>query len=142
MQRRAIPSQPAARSLPSNITIALMSLRLLWVVNLVLGIIFWLDATFAKGVPVFVHIVIGSLLVLCLWYLGLEAAHRHVSGMPQASLVIGVLLVLAGMGPYFNWWNNLPAQIIHLVLAILAIGIAETMVVNMRRTASRARARI
>jgi hypothetical protein len=140
MQRRDISLQAGPSPLSRDILFTVMSLRFFWVLNLLLGLIFWFGWVQASGVPLAIHIALGSLVVLSLWYLGLAASRLRVHGMPTAALFIGVLLVLAGLGQlYFGWWQGLPAAIVHLVLALAAIGVGEGMVGSMRRAAARPR---
>jgi len=126
MQHCALSSRAGARPVSAATSFAVMVLRVFWVLNLLLGIIFWLGWVNPVDVPLAVHIILGSGVVLSLWYLGLAASRRGMWALPPAALFIGVLLVLAGLGQlYFSWWQGLTASIVHLVLAFMAIGIGE-----------------
>ena len=108
---------------------------------LVLGILFWTgNADSLRNV----HIVIGILVVLSLWTLGIAQGLRGGSfGLALATFVVGFLLVLVGL--FQTRWlidsNHWIIQVIHLLLGLTAIGLAEMINGRYRRmTANKAAA--
>jgi hypothetical protein len=110
-------------------------------IELVLGIVFWTGNADSLQI---VHIVIGILVVLSLWTLGIALGLQGGSfGLSLASFVIGFLLALVGL-LQTRWLigsNHWVIQVIHLLLGLSAIGIAEMMSGRYRRmTANKAAA--
>ncbi|HWC42036.1 MAG TPA: hypothetical protein VHK02_08620 [Actinomycetota bacterium] len=112
-----------------------MGIRALWVVQLLLGILFWTGN--ALGL-VDLHQLIGILLVLALWT---QAALAHRAGVPgglvAGAAVYGLVVPIVGLTqrellPGSAHWV---IQVIHLLLGIGLIGLAENL-------ATRAKARL
>jgi hypothetical protein len=112
-----------------------MGIRVLGVVQLVLGILFWTGN--ALGL-VDLHQLIGILLVLALWT---QAALAHRAGVPgglvAGAAVYGLIVPIVGLTqrellPGSAHWV---IQVIHLLLGIGLIGLAENL-------ATRAKARL
>jgi hypothetical protein len=112
-----------------------MGIRVLGVVQLVLGILFWTGN--ALGL-VDLHQFIGILLVLALWT---QAALAHRAGVPgglvAGAAVYGLIVPIVGLTqrellPGSAHWV---IQVIHLLLGIGLIGLAENL-------ATRAKARL
>jgi hypothetical protein len=110
-------------------------------IQLASGILFWTGN--ADNFQI-VHIVIGILIVLALWTLGIAQGIQGGSfGLALATFVVGFLLTLVGLfqarwliGSY-HWI----IQVIHLLLGLSAIGLAEMIGGRYRRmTASKAAA--
>lgn len=107
--------------------IASLVLRLCAVAALTLGILFWTgNADNLRDI----HMTIGILLVLALWVIAFaqRTAPGGMSGLVVA-LVIGVLLAIVGMRqeswlPGSNHWM---VQVVHLGLALIAIGTGEML---------------
>lgn len=96
-----------------------MILRLIFVVNLGLGIYFW---TGHDSPLVLVHMLLGIVFVALLWLVGVAQAMRGGSlGLTLGTFVLGLALALVG----FFQNGALPIQIVHLLLALTAIGLAE-----------------
>lgn len=108
---------------------------------LVLGILFWTGNADSLQI---VHIVIGILVVLSLWTLGIAQGLQGGSfGLALATFVVGFLLVLVGL--FQKQWligsNHWVIQVIHLLLGLTAIGLAEMISGRYRRmTANKAAA--
>jgi hypothetical protein len=111
-----------------------MGIRVLGVVQLLLGILFWTGN--ALGL-VDLHQFIGIVLVLALWT---QAALAHRAGVPgglvAGAAVYGLIVPIVGLTqrellPGSAHWV---IQVIHLLLGIGLIGLAETL-------ATRAKAR-
>jgi hypothetical protein len=112
-----------------------MGIRVLGVIQLVLGILFWTGN--ALGL-VDLHQFIGILLVLALWT---QAALAHRAGVPgglvAGAAVYGLIVPIVGLTqrellPGSAHWV---IQVIHLLLGIGIIGLAENL-------ATRAKARL
>ena len=112
-----------------------MGIRVLGVIQLVLGILFWTGN--ALGL-VDLHQLIGILLVLALWT---QAALAHRAGVPgglvAGAAVYGLIVPIVGLTqrellPGSAHWV---IQVIHLLLGIGLIGLAENL-------ATRAKARL
>ncbi|HLZ20612.1 MAG TPA: hypothetical protein VKQ30_00615 [Ktedonobacterales bacterium] len=107
--------------------IASMVLRLCAVAALTLGILFWTGH--ADNLHN-IHMTVGMLLVLALWVIAF-ARMKTPGGVGAliAALTVGVLLALVGMTqeqvlPGANHWV---IQVVHLGLALVAIGIGEML---------------
>lgn len=112
-----------------------MGIRVLGVVQLLLGILFWTGN--ALGL-VDLHQFLGILLVLALWT---QAALAHRAGVPgglvAGAAVYGLIVPIVGLTqrellPGSAHWV---IQVIHLLLGIGLIGLAESL-------ATRAKARL
>ena len=115
------------------IRIASMIVRVGVLIELALGILFWTGNADSFQI---VHIVIGILVVLSLWTLGIALGLLGGSfGLPLAAFVIGFLLVLVGL--FQTRWlepnNHWIIQVIHLLLGLSAIGLAEMISGRYRR---------
>jgi hypothetical protein len=123
------------------VRIALMIVRIGVLIELVLGILFWTGNADSLQL---VHIVIGILVVLSLWTLGIAQGLAGGSfGLALATFVVGFLLALVGL--FQKGWlvdsNHWVIQIIHLLLGLSAIGLAEIIGGRYRRmTAKKATA--
>jgi len=123
------------------VRIALMIVRIGVLIELVLGILFWTGNADSLQI---VHIVIGILIVLSLWTLGIVQGLAGGSfGLALATFLIGFLLVLVGL--FQTRWligsNHWVIQVIHLLLGLSAIGLAEMIGRRYRRmTAKKATA--
>lgn len=109
------------------VRIASNVVRAVFVINLVLGILFWTDH--AQNLTV-LHASLGLLLVVSLWLLGVAQALRGGSiGLQVATFVVGLALALLG---YFQ--NGvLVLQILHFLMALAAVGLAESCGARYRR---------
>ena len=100
---------------------ARMVLRAIFLINLILGILFWTNS--ALGV-VWLHMVLGIAFVVALFYVGIVAALRTGSiGLQVATWLLGLALAVVGFVQRATLTT--PIQILHLLLALLAIGVAE-----------------
>jgi hypothetical protein len=115
--------------------IASMALRLFFLINLVLGLYFWISGNTSL---VDLHMLVGILFVISLWvYSAIVGLQTGNVGFVAGCFALGLLIVIVGMtqesileGP--NHWL---VQILHLLLAIIAIGFAEAFGARARRTA-------
>ena len=115
------------------VRIALNIVRVGVLVELALGILFWTGNADSLQI---VHIVIGILVVLSLWTLGIAQGLEGGSfGLALATFVVGFLLALVGL--FQQRWllnsNHWIIQVIHLLLGLSAIGLAEIISGRYRR---------
>jgi hypothetical protein len=111
-----------------------MVVRLAGLILIVLGILFW---TGHADSLVGVHTVIGIVLVLSLWVLATLASQSGVpAGLVAAAVGWGVVTIALGLTQE-RW---LPGdahwviQVLHLLVGLGAIGLAETLGARIRRT--------
>jgi hypothetical protein len=123
------------------VRIALNIVRIGVLVELALGILFWTGNADSFQI---VHIIIGILVVLSLWTLGIAQGLQGGSfGLALATFVVGFLLALVGLfqARWLIGSNHWIIQIIHLLLGLSAIGLAEMISGRYRRmTAKKATA--
>jgi len=104
-----------------------MVLRVAVLAALILGILFWTNVVDGTGLMV-VHGLIGIVVVLSLWVLGIAQALEGGSfGLAVATFVLGFLVLLVGLFQV-NWLpgsNHWIIQVIHLLLGLSAIGLGE-----------------
>ena len=112
-----------------------MGVRVLGVLQLVLGIIFWTGN--ALGL-VDLHQLIGILLVLALWT---QAALAHRAGVPgglvAGAVVLGLIVPIVGLTQreVFPGSAHWVIQVVHLLLGLGLLAMAENL-------ATRAKARL
>ncbi len=119
---------------------SLMIVRIGVLIELVLGILFWTGNADSLQI---VHIVIGILVVLSLWTLGIAQGLAGGSfGLALATFVVGFLLALFGL--FQKGWvvgpNHWVIQVIHLLLGLATIGLAEMIGGRYRRMTAKATA--
>lgn len=124
------------------VRIAGMSLRALFVLNLVLGLLFWFNVANLSdnsGVKLF-HMFLGILFVACIWLLGLAQGMTKggslglVLGTFAVGLIIAVFgLIQEGLLQDTAHWI---IQVIHLLLALTGIGIGEASAARYKRGAA------
>ena len=106
--------------------IASIVLRLCGALALILGILFW-SGNSLNLVPI--HMLLGILVVLSLWIVGIGQAFSSGGSWQLAggALLLGLLVFVVGrtqsslmVGP-FHW----VIQVVHLLLGILAVGMGQ-----------------
>ena len=116
------------------VRIASMALRVFFVINLILGILFWVNS--ALGL-VGLHMLVGIIFVALLWFLGLaQAATKEGSlGLMVGTFAIGLLLAIIGL--FQEGWLAGSAhwiiQVLHLLVAAGAAGLGEAAAGRYRR---------
>ena len=118
------------------VRIASISLRALFVINLILGLLFWFNVT-EPGWLVFIHMLIGILFVAAIWLLGLAQGITRAGslGLVIGTFVVGLIIAIFGLiqrgllQPDGHWI----IQVIHLLLAIIGVGIGEASAARYRR---------
>ncbi|HEY7341417.1 MAG TPA: hypothetical protein VH591_11085 [Ktedonobacterales bacterium] len=118
------------------VRIADMSLRILFVINLVLGLLFWFNGAGPRWL-VLIHMLVGILFVAAIWLLGLaQGLQKNGSlGLVVGTFVVGLIiaifgLIQEGLAPTSAHWV---IQVIHLLLAIAGIGIGEAAAARYKR---------
>ncbi len=118
------------------VRIASMSLRGLFALNLILGLLFWFGIAEPRWL-VLIHMFIGILFVAAIWLLGLaQGLQKNGSlGLVLGTFLVGLIIAIFGMiqqglmQPSGHW----VIQIIHLLLAIAGIGIGEASAARYQR---------
>jgi hypothetical protein len=117
--------------------IASIVLRLCGALAVILGILFW-SGNSLNLIPI--HMLLGLLVVLSLWIVGIGQAFSSGGSWPLAggALLLGLLVIVVGMtqssllvGP-FHW----VIQVVHLLLGILAVGIGQIAVARWRNNSA------
>jgi hypothetical protein len=112
-----------------------MLLRVLGVVVLLLGLAFWTGNALG-AVPL--HMLLGLLLVVCLWALSALAwARARAVGPAIGGLVLGAVVIWFGyqqtsLLPGANHWL---VQVVHALLGVGAVGLGEMLGGQIRRAA-------
>ncbi len=116
------------------VRVSSMVLRIAALAALVLGIIFWTGN--ADNLQI-VHIVLGFLVVISLWVLGIAQGVRRGGsfGLALATFVVGFFVLLVGL--FQTRWltgsNHWVIQVIHLILGLSAISLGEMIGARYRR---------
>ena len=111
----------------STITAIQMGIRVVWLVQLALGVLFWTGN--ATGL-VDLHQLLWILLVLALWTQAVLAARAGVEPrLVAVAAVWGLLVVIVGLTQTSLLTGSLHwlVQVIHLLLGIGLIGLAERL---------------
>jgi hypothetical protein len=108
-------------------------IRVLGLILLVLGFMFWSGRSF-ELVPV--HMRLGEILVSLLWILaamGLRAGVKP--GLVLGAMLYGVVVVAFGMrmGTFLPGRAHEVIRVLHFLIGLGAIGLAESIGVRMRR---------
>jgi hypothetical protein len=117
-----------------TINIARMVLRVAWILAIILGILFW---TGNADTLTPIHMLLGIIIVISLWVIGL--AQGFIKGgsfvLALATFLLGLIITIVGL--YQTTWltgsNHWIIQVIHLLLGISAIGLAEMTVARTKR---------
>ena len=115
-------------------TIIQMLIRLLGLIMLVLGLLFWTGNALAL-IPV--HMLLGIALVLLLWVQAALAARAGAgAGLVALAAVWGLVVVALGMTQTrllpgdFHW----VIRVLHLLVGLAAIGLAERLAGKIKGT--------
>ncbi len=113
----------------STVRVSSMSLRLLWLINLALGIYVAYFATGDSKSWVVTHVFTGVLIVALLWFLGV--AQAFVKGgsliLTVATFVVGLALALIGASQVAvtDGAGLYTLQGLHVLLVLSAIALGE-----------------
>jgi hypothetical protein len=116
------------------VTVFQMILRLSFLIQIVLGILFWIGI--ATGlVPV--HMLIGLIFVLSLWVIGLSqgVVKGGSFGLALASFIVGLAIAVVGLFQQ-NWLvgsQHWMIEVIHLLLGLIGIGLGEMIAARTKR---------
>jgi hypothetical protein len=105
----------------------LMLARLAFLVQLILGIGFW-TGHFINLVNV--HMAIGSLFVLALWAIAVLALRAGAAkGLAIGEIILGLVIAWFGMSQVTMLVGDMHwiVRVVHLVLAMVALPIAERL---------------
>ncbi len=102
------------------ITISIMVLRLAVLLALILGILFWTGNALNLT---FIHMILGFIVVISLWTIGLAQGFTKGGSfaLALATFVLGLLLAIVGL------------FVIHLLLGLSAIGLGEMITARTKR---------
>lgn len=115
--------------------IASIMLRVCGGLALLLGLLFWTGNAYNL---LRVHMLLGILVVLALWIVGIGQAFAGGGSWPLAvgALLLGLLVIAVGMtqsrllpGP-FHW----VIEVVHLLLGVLAVGVGQRAAARGRKT--------
>lgn len=115
-----------------TLNVSLMILRVGVLIELVLGILFWtnvINPDTSKWVPV--HMLLGLIVVISLWIIGLAQGFMKSSndfGLALLTFVVGLAVAFFGLFQTRLLPNSSAhwvIQVIHLVLGLLAIATGE-----------------
>jgi hypothetical protein len=116
------------------VRITIMIMRLLVLVQVVLGILFWVGT--ALGL-VGVHMLLGLLVGLCLWVLaGVAAFNKDGNiGLAVVAFVWAIIMVALGLTQQTLLVGSLHwiIDVIHLLVGLLALGFGEMIAGRYRR---------
>ncbi|HEX8998009.1 MAG TPA: hypothetical protein VF812_18415 [Ktedonobacterales bacterium] len=105
-----------------------MALRLLWIINIVLGLYIAYIAQDPGGWTL-VHMLTGILIVILLWFLGVAQglAKNGSLGLTVATFLVGLALPIVGMVQLriSSGGAQYGIQGLHVLLAIAAIALGE-----------------
>lgn len=110
-----------------------MIIRVLWVVNIVLGILF-ATGNLVGLVPL--HEAFGLVIAICLLILSILAMSRvRAVVLGVAGIVVAILLPVVGEGQLHvpGQGAQVVAEIVHVLVAIAAIALAEMLGMRYRR---------
>lgn len=137
MSRKPLPAQINEVGVGNNmvVRISLMVLRLCVVLAVILGICFWLTILTPAGTLLQIHMLLGLLVVLTLWIIGVAALLRGSIGPGVLALVWGAVVLYVGLNqdsilPGSSHWV---IQALHLLLGLGAGGVGETVARRYRR---------
>ena len=117
--------------------IASIVLRLGGALAVILGILFW-SGNALNLIPI--HMLLGFLVVLSLWIVGIGQAFSRGGSWPLAvgALLLGLLVIVVGMRQssllvgQFHW----VIRVVHLLLGILAVGIGQIAAARWRNSSA------
>ncbi len=121
------------------ITISDWILRIGVLLAIILGILLW-TGNFDAIRPI--HMLVGIIVVLALWTIGLAQGFQKGGsfGLAVATFVVGLALVIVGL--YQDQWVlgsfHWIIQVIHLLLGLSTIGLGEMIVGRTKRRAREA----
>jgi hypothetical protein len=115
--------------------IASIVLRLCGALAVILGLLFW-SGNSLNLIPI--HMLLGILVVLSLWIVGIGQAFTSGGSWPLAggALLLGLLVIVVGIRQSsllvgsFHW----VIQVVHLLLGVLAVGVGQIATARWRNS--------
>jgi len=124
------------REMQSAVQGASMGLRLLWIINIVLGIYISYIAANPGGWTL-AHMATGILIVALLWFLGVAQGLRKNGSLvlTVATFLVGLALPIIGMAQLAvpNGGGLYAVQAVHIILALSAIALGEVCASRYRK---------
>ena len=119
------------------VRIASMVLRGAFALAVVLGLFFWTGHEPSGLVPI--HMLLGVILVLAVWYLGFAQATSPGGsvGLAAGAGLLGLLVLIVGLNQR-EWMlgsGHWLIQVLHLLLGIAAVGIGEANASRVQKSA-------
>jgi hypothetical protein len=114
--------------------IASIGLRLCFLINLVLGLYFWISG---NDTLAGLHTLVGILFVIFLWaFSAIVGLQTGSVGFVAGCFVLGLLIAILGLTQtsILEGSGHWIVQVVHLLLAIIAIGFAEIYSARLRRS--------
>lgn len=108
--------------------------RIIGVIALILGIILWTGSTRPLGI----HILTGFIMSVTMLLIGLMGFFARVKpGLPVIAIAWAFLLPYIGFAQFklLPGASHIVIQVIHLLIGICAIGIAEALAAKIKRRA-------
>lgn len=122
------------------ITICSMTVRTTFILALILGLTFWFGWLVPNDAFRGIHMLLGIIFVLGLWGIGLVQGFvlkKGSIGLGLATFIVGLAVIIVGVFQD-QWRASINVELmntIHLVLNILAIGLAEMVAGRSKRLA-------
>ena len=110
-----------------------MLIRLSWLVLIVLGALFWAGRTTMLAT----HVVTGLVFVLLLWMLSFLALRSGAgAGLAALNIFWSLVVLVLGMTQNRLLVDGVHSiiQVLHLLVGIVAIGLAESLAARVKRT--------
>jgi len=110
-----------------------MLIRLSWLVLIVLGALFWAGRTTMLAT----HVVTGLVFVLLLWVLSFLALRSGAgAGLAALNIFWSLVVLVFGMTQNRLLVDGVHSiiQVLHLLVGIVAIGLAESLAARVKRT--------
>ncbi len=116
------------------VTVFQMILRLSFLIQIVLGILFWIGIA-TQLIPL--HMLVGLIFVLSLWVIGLSqgVVKGGSFGLALASFVVGLAIAIVGLFQQ-NWLvgsQHWIIEVIYLLLGLIGIGLGEMIAARTKR---------
>ncbi len=117
------------------VRIVLFVLRICVLLAVVLGILFWLNILTPAGQILQVHELLGLLVVITLWIIGIFTLLRGHIGLGIVALIWGAVVLYVGLNqetilPGSTHWV---VQLLHLLLGLGVAGLGESCARAYRR---------
>jgi hypothetical protein len=116
------------------LTVFQMILRLSFLIQIVLGILFWIGIV-TQLIPL--HMLIGLIFVISLWVIGLSqgVVKGGSFGLALVSFIVGLAIVIVGL--FQKSWlvgsQHWIIEVIHLLLGLIGIGLGEMIAARTKR---------